>query len=144
MWVFLLGRGVGIPVINILEFHLSTVPGSQTDLVLHPRMEDERSTTKINATDVCLRTLDFPGLRVNLVLKSEKMPCYCPVGLVLGASVGSPLSSSIGTVNFPTHIEKLLNFIPQDEHKLLPETPQETRIIYPKWVYNRLGLSFID
>ena len=67
-----LGHGVGIPVINILEFHLSTVPGSQTDLVLHPNMEGESSTTKVNAKDVCFPTLDYPGLRVNLVLNQKK------------------------------------------------------------------------
>ena len=62
--MFVLGRGVGIPVINILEFHMSTVPGSQTDLVLHPRMEGKRYTTNINATGVCLPNLDYSGLRV--------------------------------------------------------------------------------
>ena len=72
--VFHLGRGVGIPVINILYFHISTVTRSQTDLVLHQRMEGEQSTTKINATDVCFPTLDYPGLIVNLVLNSDKMP----------------------------------------------------------------------
>ena len=51
-----------------------TVPGYQTDLFLQPRMEGERSATKINATYVCFLTLDEPGLRVNLVLKSDKMP----------------------------------------------------------------------
>ena len=56
--VFLLGRGVFTPVINILQFHLSTVPVSQTDLVLHPRMEGERSTTMMNSTDACLPILD--------------------------------------------------------------------------------------
>ena len=40
--VLLLGRGVGIPVINILKFHLRNVPGYQTDLVLHVRMEGEQ------------------------------------------------------------------------------------------------------
>ena len=55
--VLLLGRGVGIPVINILEFHLRTVPGSHNDLVLQPIMEGERSITNINATDVCLPTM---------------------------------------------------------------------------------------
>ena len=53
---------------------MSTVPGYQTDLVLYPRMEGERSTTTINATYMCLPNLDYPGLRANLVLKSEKMP----------------------------------------------------------------------
>ena len=43
---------------NILEFHLSTVPGSQTDLVLHTMMEGERSTTNVNVIDVCLSALD--------------------------------------------------------------------------------------
>ena len=62
-----------MPVVNILEFYMSTVTGYQTDLVLHPRMEDERSTTKINATCVCFPTLDQPGQIVNLVLKSFKM-----------------------------------------------------------------------
>ena len=76
MQVFLLGRGVGIPVVNILDFHISTVTGSQTDLVLHQRMEGEQSKTKINATDVCFPTLDYPGLIVNLVHKSDKMPLF--------------------------------------------------------------------
>ena len=72
---YLLGRRVGIPVINnILEFHLSTVPVYQNDLVLHSRMEGERSPNKIIVTDVCLPILDYTGLRVNLVLKNEKMP----------------------------------------------------------------------
>ena len=66
--------GVGIPVINnILEFHLNTVPGSQTDFVLHLMMEGWGFTTKTNAIDVYFSTLDYPGLSVNLVLKSEKM-----------------------------------------------------------------------
>ena len=37
---------------------MSTVPGSQTDLVLHPRMEVERSTTNINTKYVRLPTMD--------------------------------------------------------------------------------------
>ena len=53
---------------------MSTVTGYQIDLILHPRMEGERSTTKINSTYVCLPTQYQIGLRVNLVLKSEKMP----------------------------------------------------------------------
>ena len=53
-----LGSGVGISIMNILEFHLRNVPLSQTDLFLHPRMEGKQYTTKINASDVCLSTLD--------------------------------------------------------------------------------------
>ena len=52
---------------------MSTVPGYQTNLVLHPIMEVERSTTKINTTYVCLPTLDKPVFSANLVLKSDKM-----------------------------------------------------------------------
>ena len=37
-------------------------------------MEGKISTTMINATDVCLPTLDKSGLRFNLVLNSDKMP----------------------------------------------------------------------
>ena len=55
-------------------FHLRTVTLSQTDLVLHPRMEGEQSTNNINATYMCLTTLDYPGFRVNLFLNSYKMP----------------------------------------------------------------------
>ena len=72
--LFLLGRGVGTPVVNILKFHMRTVRGSQTDMFLHPNMEGEQYTTKINAPHVCFPTLDYLGLRVNLVLKSETMP----------------------------------------------------------------------
>ena len=55
--VLLLGSGVRIPVINIMEFHLITITGYQTDLVLHPSMEGKQFTTNINATAVCLLTL---------------------------------------------------------------------------------------
>ena len=79
MHVLILGHGVGIPVINILEFHLSSFTGSQTDLVLHPRMEGEQFITNINAIYVCLTTLNYPGLRVNLVLNSEKFHMREPV-----------------------------------------------------------------
>ena len=37
-------------------------------------MEGERFTTNINATYVCLTTLDKPGLIVKLVLKYDKIP----------------------------------------------------------------------
>ena len=37
-------------------------------------MEGEQYTNNINATDICLTTLDYPGLRVNLFLKSYKIP----------------------------------------------------------------------
>ena len=53
---------------------MSTVPGSQTDLVLNPGTEGEQSTTKINTTEVCFPTLDQPGLRFNLFIKSYKIP----------------------------------------------------------------------
>ena len=56
-----------------MEFNLSTVTGSQTDLVLHPGMECDKSNTNINATSVCFSALDYPGLSVNLVIKSKKM-----------------------------------------------------------------------
>ena len=52
---------------------MSTVPGYQNDLVLHPRTEGKKSTTKIYATGVCFPTLDKPGLIFNLVLKSNKI-----------------------------------------------------------------------
>ena len=57
---------------NILDLHLITVPGYQTDLVLQTRIEDERYNINISAADVCLPTLSYPGLGVNLVLKSDK------------------------------------------------------------------------
>ena len=53
---------------------MSTAIGSHNALVLHTRMEGKRSTTKINYTDVCFPTLDWTWLRVNLVIKSDKMP----------------------------------------------------------------------
>ena len=53
---------------------MSTVPGYQTNLVLHPIMEGGRSTPNINSIYVCLSTLDKPVFSANLVLKSDKMP----------------------------------------------------------------------
>ena len=52
---------------------MSTVQGSQTDMVLNPSMEGQRYITKLHATYVCLPTQDYLGLKVNLILMSEKM-----------------------------------------------------------------------